>query len=455
MANSTYSCIYPLVETTQSPYIRIFETSCGFICQDPIDVYLFFTSEEQERIKLIIFVVCLLMICIAALYFCITLAERFGKEWSNNTAPFAYECPVWISSGYMLLAVITITPYIFGDAAIICNDDQTLIKDSIKDISCSLTAIGVYIGIRLTVFYTSALSVSLALILYYPKLAQKNRYYHCVVWVCIILGMIPILLQKSISGDYWLGICTTSLGSRSHLLWMNIIPLSGCVILFSVCMALAAVKLFRRSINLSNLLSVNEDLRSLLNRLLLYNLLQTASVASLVGNFCYWYVNLEVWRDTASVILTCEMKKTLIGETSPEDYEMCVKVNSHLPKPSDLAYWLFYICALVNVLGAVVFVCSNKVRKRSIGKVTYIAAKMMSSMGALTELSSRISKESEGWSPRVATIESNRVCEMKKIIGRDSSEVYLMGNDAVDLTHTVDVDFLGSMSVLSRLTSGE
>lgn len=438
MSNSSNSCIYPLVETKHPPFVRILGTSCGAVCKDPLDVQLFFTIEEEERLKRILLMISLLVICLSLFYLFIALAEWFRKESSFYAIGFSHQCPIFISCGYLLVAVISICPYIFGAASIICNnDEQTLIINSILNIPCSLTAIGIYIGIRLAVFYTCALSVSVVLTLYYPKLVQKKLYYHGVVWTCILIGMIAILLKKSISGDYWLGVCTTTLNSRSDLLWMNIIPMSGCVILFSFCLTMAAVKLLRPSSKrVSRMLAVNREMRSLFNRLILYNLLQTVPLASSVGNFFYWYLNLEIWKDTALAIAQCEINKTIMRETSLHDYEMCVKDNSHLPKPPGWIYWFFHLCALVSVLGAIVFQCSIRVQQRSLTAAKVICTDMMA---VVAKRMSTSSTETTARSQKYEWKKTTRNTVNKEEIMQSEPELIWCGNDA------------NSFTVLSRL----
>merc|ERR1712060_742205 len=115
------------------------------------------------------------------------------------------------------------------------------------NLPCSLTAIGMYIAIRLAVFYICAFSISLVLALYCPTFKQLRRYFHISVWACIGIGIIPLVQKKSVAGDLYLGFCTTSLNSRENLLSLNIIPLAVCVFIFFVCLAMASVKLFRQN----------------------------------------------------------------------------------------------------------------------------------------------------------------------------------------------------------------
>merc|ERR1719320_2396434 len=129
---------------------------------------------------------------------------------------------------------------------------------------------------------------------------------------------------------------------------------------------MSSTKLLRQNKHLARALSVNRDIRSLFNRLLLYNLLQTTSVAAVVGNFCYWYIYLDTWTETAQSIIMCEIGKTLANFTLPVDYEMCVRDNTDLPMPPQWTYWFFHLCALISVFGAIIFQCSLKVQERSL-----------------------------------------------------------------------------------------
>jgi len=367
MSNATKSCIFPLVNTEHEPFITWEEASCGISCKDPLEFFIYFTSSERSRLKEIVFIISVITVFFVSFYFCLVLSERFEIKRNYLSISFSWQCPFFISCGYLLVACITICPFIFGFAPIICNDDEeSLTMDSFHNIWCSLTAIGVYIGIRLTVFYTCALSVSLVLTLYFPKYKQMNLWIHFVVWVCILIGFIPIFYKRTISGDYNLGFCTTTLSSRNMLLYMDIIPLSSSVIVFCVCLAMATVKLYRQQDDdLARLLAVNAHMHSLFNRLLAYNLLQTTSVTASIANFCYWYTYLDIWKETTLSLVTCQIHKTMMEQTSTEDYELCLTDNKDLPHPSTVSYWFFHLCALVSILGTIVFQCSLKRQKES------------------------------------------------------------------------------------------
>jgi len=228
---------------------------------------------------------------------------------------------------------------------------------------------------------------------------------------------------------------------------MNIIPLSSCVLVFSFCLAMAAVKLFQSSKLLSTILSVKQDMRSLFNRLMLYNILQTASVAFSVGNFCNWYMNLKIWKDTALAIVKCEIKKTLMRETAPENYEMCVKVNAHLPKPSGWAYWFFHLCALVSLVGAIIFQCSIRVQQRSLRE----AKEMMTAVAKTISTSPTETARSQ----KYEWIETTRSTVNEKEKKQSDPELIFFGNDTLShfgndtLSHVTYTH--KSTTVLSRL----
>jgi len=359
-------CIYPLVESLQSPYITSNEASCGISCGDNRDFFIVFTRKEDEILKTIILVLSLITISLTPLYMSIAISERCRSERSCVSLPFAYQCPFFISSGYILLCLIALTPFLFGPVSIICNSEEnSLTIGSFCNVPCTVTAIGVYIGIRLAVLYTSALSVSLALTLYYPTFVQRKRWFHLIIWSSIGLGIIPLVMLKSITGDYYFGICTTSLTSRLNLLVLDIIPLLCCIFIFSVCLLLATLKVFRRDTRIDQLLAVERDVRSLVNRLLWYNLLQTTVVIALLGDFCYRYINLDAWNETVMATFKCEMAKTTSNQTSPDDYESCIRENADLPRPSLWTYYFFHLCGLVSIFGAIVFQCSFRVQRRS------------------------------------------------------------------------------------------
>jgi len=367
MSVDNTACIYPLVESLQSPYITINEASCGISCGDTRDFFIVFTREEDKLLKTIILVISLITISVTPIYVCIAILERCRSEKSCVALPFAYQCPFFVSSGYILLCLTALSPFLFGPFSIICNSEEnTLTIASFHNVPCSLTAIGVYLGIRLAVLYTCALSVSLALTLYRPTLLQPKRYFHLLIWGCIGLGIIPWVMLKSITGDYYFGICTTSLTSRLDLLALDIIPLLCCVFIYSVGLLLATVKVFRQNTQVIGLLAVHNDLSSLINRLLLYNFLQTTAFILLVGNLCYYYINVDAWSDTVMTTLMCEMDKTATNHTLPEDYEICIRDNAHLPRPSLWTYYIFHICGLISLLGAIIFQCSLRVQQRSV-----------------------------------------------------------------------------------------
>jgi hypothetical protein len=277
-------CVYPLVESIQSPIITFGNFSCGISCGDTREFFVIFTREEDEMLKIIRFVVSLFAISLTPLYVCIAVSERRRSQRSCLKIQFVYQCPLFISGGYIILCVFALFPFLFG-ASIICNEDDSLTMNTFYNIPCTLTAIGAYIGIRLTIFYTCALSVSLAVTLYYPKFVQLKRYFHVIVWTLIGLGIIPLVMLNSITGDFYFGICTTSLSSRWNLLVLDIIPFLSCVSIFSVCLLLATLKVFRHNAWVVHVLNVDKDVSSLLKRLLLYNFIQTAAVVVIIGDF--------------------------------------------------------------------------------------------------------------------------------------------------------------------------
>jgi len=460
MSNTTNPCIFPLVNTRHTPYITLGETPCGISCQDQLDVFVFYTSKEEATLKNTLCTISAITLSFGMFYFLVALHERWKVKHNIRSVSFAYQCPFLISCGYLLVMFISVCPFIFGASAIICHEEErTLIWYSFNNVRCSLAAIGVYIGIRLTVFYTCALSVSIVLTFYFPTLEQQKRYYHYVVWTCIFIGIIAIVQTKSISGDYHLGICTATLSSRSHLLSMDIIPLSICVFIFSVCLIFATFKLVQRDKNVSKLLSVNTHMTSLFNRLLLYNFLQTASIAASVGNFCYWYINLDIWNDSAKLIIRCEMQKTMMQLTLPKDYELCVLDNRDLPRPPAMAFWFFHLFSLLSVLGAIVFQCSLKVRRSSINSARAIVSSLSGS------IRKTISSETNTAFSQETNPASSQESEVSEIDGSMSSSTELQKLELGDMnfnekeatkginSENVDVQMCFSMTAISRLTS--
>jgi len=230
------------------------------------------------------------------------------------------------------------------------------------------------VGIRLAVFYTCALSVSLVITLYYPRLKQKKRYFHIPILGLIGVFMIPIILSKSIDGNFTLRFCTYSLTSRHHILKLDIIPLTSCVFVFFICLIMATVKLSHQNWQLFKMLSVNKDIRSLFTRLVLYNLLQIIAITAVIANFCYWYYHMDTWTDTEEAIILCEMTKN-----STEEYKMCV-TNNNDSKPPLWTFYFFLLCALVSILGAIIFQCSLKVQERGVNTVKMAVESFMFSV---------------------------------------------------------------------------
>jgi len=109
-------------------------------------------------------------------------------------------------------------------------------------------------------------------------------------------------------------------------------------------------------------------MRSLFHRLLAYNFLQTTSVTASIGNFCYWYAHLDIWKETTLSLVKCQIHKTMMEQISPEDYELCLTDNEDLPHPSRISYWFFHLCALVSVFGAILFECSLKMQRVSMNE---------------------------------------------------------------------------------------
>jgi len=379
MSDQNFPCIYPLVESSLSPYVSIGNTSCGVSCGDGKNFFLIFTREEDEMLKKIRFVVSLIAVSLTPLYVFIAVSEQRRFRRSCLKLPFVYQCPFFISGGYISLCVIALCPFLFGPSLICNSEDNTLTIDSFRNIPCTLTAIGIYMGVRLAIFYTCALSVSLALTLYYPNFVQRKLYFHLIVWTTICLGIIPLVMVVSITGDFNFGVCTTSLTSRENLLMSAIIPFLSCICIFSVCILLATIKVCRHNVEVAHLLHVDKDISSFIIRLLLYNILQTTAVVIIVGDFCYWYINLDAWNETRKATFWCGMGKTKANQTSPDDYQMCISETADLPRPQLWTYYILEFCALISVLGAIVFQCSLRVQNRYINSLRNAALSLCKS----------------------------------------------------------------------------
>lgn len=375
MMNVSIACTYPLVETEMNPYFSFNSTSCGLACGKGEQIFLLYTPEEISKLNSILLVLSVATICLAPLHLCTAMFGRWRIEKSFTRLPFAYQSPFFISIGYLIIAFIILSPFVFGGESIICNKgESTLTVDSLNNAACTITGLGLFVGIRLVVFYTCALSVSLVWALYNPKSKQKKRYFHIPILGLMVVCSIPIFVSKSINGNFTLRFCVYSLNSRKHVLDLDIIPLASCVFIFVMCLIMATFKLFHQNWQVFNMLSVRKDIRSLFTRLVLYNILQIIAIAAVVGNFWYWYENMEAWHEIEMDNVLCEM-----GKNSTKEWEMCVTSNNS-NRPPLWSWYLFPLCALVSIIGALIFQCSLKVRERSVTTVKMAVVTFMSSV---------------------------------------------------------------------------
>jgi hypothetical protein len=82
---------------------------------------------------------------------------------------------------------------------------------------------------------------------------------------------------------------------------------------------------------------------------------------------------MEAWNETRAETFKCQMEKTMTNRTSPDDYERCILEKAHLPRPSLWTYYILEVCALISVLGAILFQCSVRVQQRSLNSLRYLA----------------------------------------------------------------------------------
>jgi hypothetical protein len=235
-------------------------------------------------------------------------------------------------------------------------------------------------------------------------------------------------MQNSITGDFYLGICTTSLSSRQNLLVLDIIPFISCVCIFSVCLLLSTIKVLRHNARVVHVLNVDKDVSCLLKRLLLYNFLQTAAVVVIIGDFWNWYVNMNAWNETRKETFKCEMEKTIANRTSPDDYELCILKTSYLPRPSLWTYYILEICALISVLGAIVFQCSVRVWQSSVNSLSNLVRNL--ALSFLDICSCRILWRSQarhqlragvGYTPSSTDIKQEEITDTAVISSLDST----------------------------------
>jgi len=364
MANVS-QCIYPLVETSYEPFAIVGDLSCGLACGvDENRPLLFFTDDEVYNLKSTVFSISLCILFLILIYVSIVVIEQYETRKSFVSLPFVQQCPVFISTGYLLVGFTCMSPFVFGEDNIICNSrEHSLVRNMFGNPWCTLTAFAVFVGIRLVVFYICALSVCLFVTLYFPKHKQNKSWYHTLIWCCIVMFTIPALKADAVSGDMYLGICTVSLTSRENLMMLDIVPLATLTVIFAACLALSVKKLCEQNKFLSLMDIVDRNLKSLQYRLVIYNLLQTVAVFVVVGDFFWFYFNLDEWKETAKSIVECQVGLTLAGQSS--NYESCVQQYAEYPSPRVEIYWIFQLCSLISVISVIVFQCSRKVQTES------------------------------------------------------------------------------------------
>jgi len=365
-------CVYPLTDTSHKPFITIQGYPCGLYCGNNENPPLFFTGTESAYIQKLIFGFSICLIFVTILYFYIVHRELIKKKKSFCSLPIARQSPSYIAAGYFLTGLSSISASVFGGDNIICNsDDNSLVWDGLYNLPCSFTAFCVWLGIRMALLYSSALSISLLSMLYYPLQKQWNYFYHLVIVGVILVLFVPLALENHVTGDYYFGICTIGLARKTTLLWMEIVPISCIASVFTIAHTLSAWKLFRwrraagKEKDRNNewsmtLLLMKVELKSLQKRILWYNFLQTIAVIGILANFWYWYINIEKWETAIHSVLTCAMNKTSLEETN---YDACLTEQEGMSRPFIFSYCIFPACALVSIIGALIFQCTTEVKK--------------------------------------------------------------------------------------------
>jgi len=361
-----------MVDTKHKAFVELGNFSCGLYCgDDKGNPPIFFTTDETLQIEDMILGMSIVSIIFTMLYFYIVLRECQITKQKFCKLPFAYQAPTFISMGYFMIGITFLSPFVFGKDKIICNtDEQSIVNGDTDKFCCLLTAFIVWFGIRVSTLYSTALSISLVLALYRPWWKEKKWIYHIVVFVTISGLLVGIILIQDVTGDYYLGICTTILAKKWTIFWMEIVPLSICIAIFTMSQLLAAWRLCkwrkeaidytdRQNDWLLKIQMMDADLRSLQNRVLCYMMLNTIALGTVVGNFWYWYLNRSDWNETAAAVVICEFEKTLENDTN---YNACVMRNN---RPYQVTYWLFPCCAIVSILGAIIFQCTRRVQKDS------------------------------------------------------------------------------------------
>jgi len=372
MAN--YSpCIYPLVESRYEPFVIVGGISCGIACGgDGEKTYIFFTDDEVGSLKLTVFLISLGILFLIPIYFCIVVGEQYETKKSFAGLPFLRQCPFFISSGYLIIGLTSLSPFVFGADNIICNSrEHSLVRNMFTNPWCTITAFAVFVGIRLVVFYTCALSVCLFVALHFPQCKQKKSWYHTLIWGCIVMFIVVASKAGVVNGDLYTGICTVSLTSKDNLMLLVIIPLATLTAIFAVCLAMSVKKIYGYNKWLSVMDNVDKNFKSLQSRLVIYSLLQTATVFVAVGNFFWVYFNIDEWKETAKSVVECQVGLTLAAQT--RRYDSCVQQYAHFPSPHVVTYWIFQLCSLISMISVIVFQCSRKIQKKSFASFVEIS----------------------------------------------------------------------------------
>jgi len=127
----------------------------------------------------------------------------------------------------------------------------------------------------------------------------------------------------------------------------------------------------------------------------------------------------------------CEMGKTTNNQTLPEDYEECIRENADLPRPSLWTYYIFHICGLISVLGAIVFQCSLRVQQRS---MTLLRSSGVSLMNVLM---CRICWRRRRKNPFPTTCEFSSSLEAMKEDEKTDNDNAILSSTAIVSTHTI------------------
>jgi len=155
--------------------------------------------------------------------------------------------------------------------------------------------------------------------------------------------------------------------------YLYLVVLSSLAVIFFLMNLLSAWKLWRwrqhakniadgRSDRLVMISSMNQDMKSLQYRLLLYNIFHTASMLIWIYIIYYFWENNEKFLLMFVRVLLCETEKTRQGRNNQSDYDACV--TEYVSAPNVAFIYFLPFSTLLGLLAAFFFQYSRKANTR-------------------------------------------------------------------------------------------